>query len=437
MKKKTRPIQSLVQAIVSTREKSQYAFFLGAGCSTSSGVRLASQLIKEWRARLFIIDHASSLPVERPTGDYLVLAIACSHHNLDWIQSNVERGHTDRLLPNQLVRIRLHASIFGVKANIQNFLNEPNFVDRRHEYVSTDTKIFTDSVPTEEGVVFFALDEALRLNDAFQTWLKVQNWYGRADEYSVLFERIFSLPAQRQAFIESEVEYARPYWGYLYLADMMNRGLFNVVFTTNFDDLLNDAFTRFVADSKPIVCAHDSLVSQIRITSKRPKIIKLHGDFLYESIKNTTSELKNMDQNMRAKLEQFSKEVGLVVVGYSGNDLSVMTVLLELIEDALAFPFGIHWCVRNREQITSKLALKLLKHERVFLYEIPGFDGMMASFHEAFKLELPQFAANPLQVISSQIEICSRIISGYEHPLIKQHTEELNKSIDHLLLEDS
>jgi hypothetical protein len=76
---------------------------------------------------------------------------------------------------------------------------------------------------------------------------------------------------------------------------------------------------------------------------------------------------------------------------------------------------------------------RLLKSNRVLLYEIGGFDGLMASFYEAFRLEIPQFAENPLMVISSQLTICSEITEYYEHTLLKLHTEELRSRLQAML----
>jgi hypothetical protein len=264
----------------------------------------------------------------------------------------------------------------------------------------------------------------------FHEWLEQQVWYKQDNEYSVLFEKLFDLPSQRQAFIESEVEHARPYWGYLYLADMMDKNLFNICFTTNFDDLLNDAFSSFIADTKPIVCAHDSLVSQIRLTSKRPKILKLHGDFLYQSIKNTEAEISSLEKNMRAKFAQFAKEIGLIVVGYGGNDSSIMTILAKLLKDNSSFPFGIHWCLSQESSVNSKLR-DLLPSGKVFIYKIEDFDNLMAAFYMAFKLELPKYASNPLQVMAKQLNTCLQAPGDfYLHPLIQEHAESLRRSLE-------
>ncbi len=102
-------------------------------------------------------------------------------------------------------------------------------------------------------------------------------------------ELIIDLQRQRRVFVENEVSGKKPSIGYAYLVRLIERGFFNTVFTTNFDDLLNEAFYRF-SKNRPIVCAHDSSISGVTITSSRPKIIKLHGRAL-KKMPNLVSSL--------------------------------------------------------------------------------------------------------------------------------------------------
>jgi hypothetical protein len=89
--------------------------------------------------------------------------------------------------------------------------------------------------------------------------------------------------------IEDFLNESHPSWGYIYLVDLIKRGYFNAIFTTNFDDLLNEACYLYSKDVRPVVCAHDSSLTAFRRTTKRPKIFKLHGDFLFDSVKNTNT----------------------------------------------------------------------------------------------------------------------------------------------------
>lgn len=205
------------------------------------------------------------------------------------------------------------------------------------------------------------------------------HWYDTRNEYASLFEQKFDLPRQRRMFIEQEVSDKHPSIGYAYLIKLIKKNFFNTIFTTNYDDLLNEAFYTF-SNERPIVCAHDSAINSITVTSKRPKIIKLHGDYLFDDIKSTLRETESLEENIKNKFAEFAKNHGLIVIGYGGNDRSVMDVLFHLLKQDDYFKNGIYWCLQRGSGIHSEL-LKLLLRDRVYLVEIDGFDELMAEFN--------------------------------------------------------
>lgn len=209
-------------------------------------------------------------------------------------------------------------------------------------------------------------------------WLaeKHPDWYDQNNEYSSLFEKKFDLPSQRRRFVERQVDKKLPSIGYAYLVELFESKFFDTVFTTNFDDLINEAFYQFSSD-RPLLCAHDSSIKGISVTSSRPKIIKLHGDYLFDSIKSSLKETESLESNTREKLIEFTKEYGLIFVGYAGNDNSIMDVLKYLLKQDDYLRNGIYWCRRKGDQITPEL-FKLLNQDKVYWVEIDGFDEFMA-----------------------------------------------------------
>ncbi len=116
-------------------------------------------------------------------------------------------------------------------------------------------------------------------------WLKKHQerfpWYEKDDEYSKLFELMYPTASRRQRYIEQKIEGSNPGWGYLYLANLIvSARRFTTIFTTNFDDLINEAISKFLRHNA-VVCNVDSEVDQISFLSERAKIIKLHGDYLF------------------------------------------------------------------------------------------------------------------------------------------------------------
>jgi tetratricopeptide (TPR) repeat protein/NAD-dependent SIR2 family protein deacetylase len=213
-------------------------------------------------------------------------------------------------------------------------------------------------------------------------WLTTHElrWYSPQKEYSSLFEKTFDLATQRRIFVEKEVVKGFPSLGYSYLVRLIEENYFNTIFTTNFDDMMNEAFHQF-SEVRPIVCAHDSSIKSVTFTSKRPKIIKLHGDYLFDDIKSTLRETETLEKNTRDKFIELSKEQGLIVVGYSGTDRSIMDVLDFLLKDDAYLKNGIYWCVRSEDRISEEL-YQLLWKDRVFWVEIDGFDEFFASLYD-------------------------------------------------------
>ena len=206
------------------------------------------------------------------------------------------------------------------------------------------------------------------------------DWYEESNAYSALFENRYDLQRHRRIFVEHEVSGKTPSIGYAYLVKLIEQGFFNTVFTTNFDDLLNEAFYRF-SKNRPIVCAHDSSISGISVTSTRPKIIKLHGDYLFDDIKTTLRETESLEMNMKMKFQEFAKDFGLIVVGYAGNDHSIMDILTYLLQHEDYFKNGIYWCIRKGERSISAELKKLLWRDRVFFVEIDSFDELFAEIN--------------------------------------------------------
>ena len=266
----------------------------------------------------------------------------------------------------------------------------------------------------------------------FDAWCAEQTWYGLPDEYSVLFETLFPNERARQKYVEPKIEAGFPNWGYLYLANLVKAGYFNVIFTTNFDDLINDALSMYLAYN-PVVCAADSEVISINIATERAKIIKLHGDYLFKRLKNTVEELEELDPNMESKFREFSKQCGLVVLGYSGRDRSVMNAIGKTFEDEQAFPIGVWWGLRPDETPSEQVVELATRYPTRFkLFDCPDFDAFMVGVHSRRKLALPKTVVKPYESVEERF---ARLIDEVEEgrfasDTIVEHVRQLKKELD-------
>lgn len=208
--------------------------------------------------------------------------------------------------------------------------------------------------------------------DAEKTnWLMAQDWYqSDGSEYGRLFEKFEPRESGRHLYIESIIEERTPSFGYFVLANLMASNYVNTIITTNFDDLVYSSCLTYTL-LRPIVYAYGTFASAMRSPITRPKILKLHGDYLITKLRNLDSETEQLDPNMCNQVRQILMGYDLVVVGYSGGDLSIINTLAEMPEENT-----LYWCIRRGEQI-NKSVEKLLREKRGFLIEIEGFDEMM------------------------------------------------------------
>lgn len=269
-------------------------------------------------------------------------------------------------------------------------------------------------------------EEGLTISDKDLFFSKEDNqsWYDRSNPYASLFEKRYDLQRQRRVFVEKEISEAKPSIGYAYLVKLIENGFFNTVFTTNFDDLLNEAFNRF-STLRPLVCAHDSSILGISVTSRSPKIIKLHGDYLFDNIKATIRETESLETNMRMKFQEFAKDFGLIVIGYGGQDRSIMDILSFLLSHEEYFKNGLYWCIKKGEKKISSELRQLLWKDRVYFVEIDGFDELMAFFNQKLN--------------AGKLPIDDEFL-GYEHQkrIVKDLTENhfLEQTESSILIED-
>jgi tetratricopeptide (TPR) repeat protein len=203
-------------------------------------------------------------------------------------------------------------------------------------------------------------------------WINQQDWWkSTVTEYSQLFERAYPKERDRQLYIERLIEGRTPSFGYVVLANLMARNYINTVITTNFDDLVYNACTTFT-EMRPVVYAYGGFASELQISTPRAKVLKLHGDYLYTSLKNTGQELSEQDPNMARQVRHILDEYGVIVIGYNGGDASIMETLEQIPKTN-----ALYWCHYIKGEPLSGRAKQLLQDKEGFLVEIDGFDSMM------------------------------------------------------------
>jgi len=111
--------------------------------------------------------------------------------------------------------------------------------------------------------------------------------------YSEIYKRnFFQSPKTGYKYLQKEMKNARPGYGYIQLANILaaEKSSVNLVITTNFDSLTEDAVTMYTS-KKPLVVSHESLAKYVDINTNRPIVIKIHRDLFFEPIAENTSNI--------------------------------------------------------------------------------------------------------------------------------------------------
>jgi tetratricopeptide (TPR) repeat protein len=204
------------------------------------------------------------------------------------------------------------------------------------------------------------------------TWFKQIGYQEEkaAEFYPQVYEKKFEIdPDEGYDELAQLMERKEPSCGYSVLVQILANTQHNVVITTNFDTLTEDAMFTYT-DKRPLVCGHESLSGFIRPFTRRPIIAKIHRD-LFFAPKNRRDDIDKLDDQWVNSLKNIFEYYTPIVIGYGGNDGSLMGFLEKLQLK------GIFWCYREADGKPGKRILKLVEQHKGFIVPIEGFDEMM------------------------------------------------------------
>lgn len=227
---------------------------------------------------------------------------------------------------------------------------------------------------------------------------------GDPTEYATAFEAVYPQLRHRRQYIDDAISKGTPCFGHKVLGSLMAAGKVNCVFTTNFDPLIEESAHLANANlsvedqNRPTVAAIDSADRAMRCFNESdwPLVAKLHGDYQSIAIKNTGSELEEQDSRMRHVLVEAGKRFGMVVVGYSGRDASIMEALTEVLDAASPFPNGLYWLTSSASHLLPAVIEFLSRAQAagvdVAVVECVTFDELAADIIKTTDLPQPLFS---------------------------------------------
>ena len=206
------------------------------------------------------------------------------------------------------------------------------------------------------------------------------------EEYSFYFDLTFGSDYKaQQKYIQEALsaEKVSLNIGHRVLAALMEMEQARVVFTTNFDSVIETAFAAVTSKNLSTFHLEGSYAALDALNGDRfPLYAKVHGDFRYQRIKNLTEDLRHNDSEIQKCFLAAATRFGLVVSGYSGRDDNVMSMFRNALDQNNAFPKGLFWTVPRitgaENNVLTLIEYAGKKGVRAHLVETGTFDVMLS-----------------------------------------------------------
>lgn len=203
---------------------------------------------------------------------------------------------------------------------------------------------------------------------------------GRAISSEYYFDiyrlRFHANPRKGYGYLEKIMERCDPSLGYHTLTKLLTENnQNNLVITTNFDSLVEDALFLYT-DKKPLVVSHESLVNYMDANIQRPIVAKVHRGLMYAPFNSpeTTNELKS---EWQTALNHALNTYTPIVIGYAGGDHSLMSFLED---DRTDMRKGVYWCYRGKpdpSDLPEEKIQRFVEKRNGYFVAIDGFDALM------------------------------------------------------------
>lgn len=206
--------------------------------------------------------------------------------------------------------------------------------------------------------------------------------YNFGDIYFKVFETLFPSHYDQQKEIQRITENKTPSLGYYVLSEVMQKAQFNVVITTNFDNLIQDALI-YSGNKRALVITHQDLAKFID-RGNTPLIIKIHGDAHIHPF-NNSKNTNEIPEELRISIQNLFTNAKVVFLGYKGNDKSISNLLEGCKRIDQVYWFG------SSTPLGSKLE-KWWENLEVKTYvKVRDFDKVMGLLESTFGFPKPDF----------------------------------------------
>ncbi|MCM1262721.1 MAG: tetratricopeptide repeat protein [Butyrivibrio sp.] len=253
-------------------------------------------------------------------------------------------------------------------------------------------------------------------------------------------------------YLEKLMADANPSFGYHPLTLMLtDKGRNNLVITTNFDSLVEDALFMYTS-SKPLVINHELLADYAGDPNiSRPIIAKVHRGIFFDPL-NMPEETDSLKDKWHNVLESVFQSYTPIVIGYGGGDNSLMEFLAE---ESVKMRNGIYWCYMEEYGLPNEKIQKLVQQKKGFLVRTAGFDAIMLAIGNALfpdniephktgkyledrmKLQIENYETEYNKLIEREENINTMDINGEPNQSEDEFRKEIEKIEDRLAISEN
>lgn len=232
-------------------------------------------------------------------------------------------------------------------------------------------------------------------------------------EYSFYFELVFGkdYTAQQRYLADAlATERISSTIGHRALAALLHLGLARIIFTTNFDEVVESAYASIAGKNLTTFHLEGSYAALEALNAERfPFYAKVHGDFRYQTVKNLSEDLLHNDREIQKCLVAAAARFGMIVSGYSGRDGNVMAMFREAIDQNNAFPSGLYWTVTRisfvEASVRELMGYAHSKGVKGGIVETGTFDEMLAKIWRMVAEKNPDVDAKVRSTMTQQVRI--------------------------------
>ena len=219
-------------------------------------------------------------------------------------------------------------------------------------------------------------------HDAQAVWYRQK--FGQSPSYSQILDELARTPYDRREVLSSyiepqsndpDTEAKQPTAAHRAIASLIRDSYINVVITTNFDRLLEQALS--AVNVEPVILSTpDQVEGAPPLSQAKCTIFKVHGDYLDPGIRNTEDELETYPEPFDTLLDRIIDEYGLIVCGWSGE---WDPALCAAFERAKTRRFATYWTTRGE---STAAASALADRREAQLIEIEDADSFFRSLSD-------------------------------------------------------